>query len=145
VAEKAEVRTPLAEAVALVGDRWTLLIVEALLGGARRFNDLQDDVPGIAPNILSARLQRLERDGIVLARPYSRRPLRMAYELTGSGRELAGALLLLAHWGSGRSGEVESPRHASCGTPMEARWYCPTCASVVEGSTGVQGAELRYV
>jgi DNA-binding HxlR family transcriptional regulator len=145
VAQEVQVKTPLAEAVALVGDRWTLLIIEALLAGARRFNDLQDDVPGIAPNILSSRLQRLERDAIVVARPYTRRPLRMAYELTASGRELAGALVLLAHWGSGRSGEVETPRHSECGTPMEARWYCPTCARTVEGSPAEEEAALRYV
>lgn len=138
-----QVRTPLEEAVSLVGDRWTLLIVEALLSGPRRFNELQDDVPGIAPNILSGRLTRLERDAIVLSRPYSRRPFRVAYELTASGRELAGALLLLAHWGSGRSDEVEAPRHSPCGTPMEARWYCPTCDRV-EGSPGAE-EQLRYI
>jgi DNA-binding HxlR family transcriptional regulator len=139
-----QLRTPLEEAVSLVGDRWTLLIVEALLGGPRRFNELQDDVPGIAPNILSGRLRRLARDRIVIARPYSRRPLRLSYELTSSGRELAGALLLLAHWGSGRSEEVEAPRHSVCSTPMEARWYCPTCDRV-EGSPADEGAGLRYV
>jgi DNA-binding HxlR family transcriptional regulator len=145
VAQETEVRSPLAEAVARVGDRWTLLIVEALLSGPRRFNDLQDDVEGIAANILSARLRKLEADGIVIARPYSRRPLRVAYELTASGRDLAGALTLLAHWGSGRSDEVEAPRHSACGTPMEARWYCPTCAQVVDEAVADVTAEVRYL
>ncbi|MEA2533326.1 MAG: HxlR-like helix-turn-helix, partial [Actinomycetota bacterium] len=45
--------TPLAAAVARVGDRWTMLLVEALLEGPRRFNDLIEALPGIAPNILS--------------------------------------------------------------------------------------------
>lgn len=133
----------LARALDVVGDRWTLLIVEALLGGPRRFNDLQDDVLGIAPNILSGRLRRLDHDGIVVSRPYSRRPLRFSYELTSAGRDLADALLLLAHWGSGQSEEVEAPRHSTCGTPMEVRWYCPTCARVAEEQGGEQ--ELRYV
>ncbi|MGH2759281.1 MAG: winged helix-turn-helix transcriptional regulator [Actinomycetota bacterium] len=131
--------------MARVGDRWLLLIVEALLAGPRRFNDLQAEVAGIAPNILSDRLRRLERDAIVVSRPYSRRPLRVSYDLTASGRELAGALRLLAHWGSARSGEVEAPRHSACGTPMEARWYCPTCARVVDESTPGEGAELSYI
>ncbi|MEX0873955.1 MAG: helix-turn-helix domain-containing protein [Actinomycetota bacterium] len=137
-------RAALAEAVECVGDRWTLLVVDALLAGPRRFNDLAEDVAGIAPNILSARLRRLASEGILRARPYSRRPLRVAYELTGSGRELAGALRLLAHWGAGRSEDVEPPRHNECGTPMEARWYCPTCARFVDESHD-PGAELRYV
>src|SRR3990172_307798 len=67
------------EALARIGDRWTLLVVDALLGGSRRFNELQRDVAGLAPNILSDRLKRLERDGLIVARPYSERPVRLAY------------------------------------------------------------------
>jgi DNA-binding HxlR family transcriptional regulator len=137
-------RSPLGEAVARVGDRWTLLVVEALLAGPRRFNDLRQEVGGIAPNILASRLRRLEREGLVVARPYSRRPLRVAYELTGSGRELAGALRLLAHWGAGAVEGAEPPRHDTCGTPMEARWYCPTCDRPVEVPRAGE-PELRFV
>src|SRR6266511_5892609 len=124
--------SPLAEALARVGDRWTLLIVQALLGGSRRFNDLLEQIPGIAPNILSERLKRLERDALLLSRPYTDRPPRSAYELTAEGRELAGALRLLAHWGARPSLPAEPPRHPACGTPVEARWYCPTCDHLVE-------------
>ena len=60
--------SPLAEALATVGDRWTLLVVEALLGGPQRFNDLLGQIPGIAPNILSERLKRLEPEGRLNAR-----------------------------------------------------------------------------
>lgn len=122
----------LEDAVERVGDRWTLLTVAALLPQPLRFNDLMQELSGVAPNILSHRLKRLEAQGIVVARPYSRRPPRFLYELTAPGRELAGALRLLAQWAAGGS-EVESPnRHATCGTPMEARWYCPTCERAVE-------------
>lgn len=126
----------LAAALDLVGDRWSLLLVEALLPGPRRFNELGDDVPGIAPNILSDRLRRLERGGIVVASPYSRRPVRMEYALTADGRELAGALLLLADWGARRGGEGEPLRHDACGTPLEARWHCPTCDATVSDQPG---------
>ncbi len=54
--------TPLGEAVARVGDRWTLLVVNALLAGPGRFNDLLGGLPGLAPNILSQRLRHLERE-----------------------------------------------------------------------------------
>ena len=124
--------SPLAEALARVGDRWTLLVVQALLDGPRRFNDLVEQIPGIAPNILSERLKRLERDGLLVARPYTDRPPRAAYELTAEGRELAGALRLLAHWGARHAHPGEAPRHLACGTPLEARWYCPTCDHLVE-------------
>jgi len=124
--------SPLAEAVGRVGDRWALLLVHALLDGPRRFNDLLEDT-GIAPNVLTARLRHLEQNGVVVAMPYSRRPPRFVYQLTAAGQELAGALRLLAQWGAGRTGDDTEPlRHQPCGTPMEARWYCPGCASVVD-------------
>lgn len=132
-------RSGLDAAMARVGDRWTLLVVEALLGGPRRFSDLQDEIPGVATNILSARLRRLEAEGLVVASPYSRRPTRLEYQVTESGRELAGAMLLLASWGArDESGgaEVEGPRHERCGTPLEARWYCPTCVRLTEEPDG---------
>ena len=124
--------SPLAEALARVGDRWTLLVVEALLGGSHRFNDLLEQIPGIAPNILSERLKRLERDGLLVSRPYTDRPPRSAYALTGAGQELAGALRLLASWGARHATAAETPRHAACGTTIEARWYCPTCDLLVD-------------
>jgi hypothetical protein len=53
---------------------------------------------------------------LVVSRPYSRRPPRFAYELS-----------VLAQWGAQRGGGGEAVRHEECGTPLEARWYCPTC------------------
>ncbi len=124
--------TALAAALARIGDRWTLLVVAALLGGPQRFNDLLTAVPGLASNVLSQRLKALERHGIVVGRPYSMRPRRLAYDLSASGRELAGALRLLAAWGAGAAADAEPPRHVGCGTPLEARWHCPTCDVDVE-------------
>ena len=117
MAQSETTSSPLAEALARVGDRWTLLVVEALLSGPRRFNELLDQVPGIAANILSERLKRLERDGLLVARPYSHRPPRAAYQLTAEGTELAGALRLLAHWGTRHTDPADTPRHPTCGTP----------------------------
>ena len=78
--------TPLAAALDSVGDRWTLLLIEALLGGPLRFGDLQEALGGIAPNVLTQRLRRLEGESLVLAQPYSERPQRFVYELSASGR-----------------------------------------------------------
>ncbi|HLN16833.1 MAG TPA: helix-turn-helix domain-containing protein [Acidimicrobiales bacterium] len=116
-----------------IGDRWSLLVVSALLDEPRRFNELAEALPGIASNVLSQRLKSLEREGLVVARPYTDRPPRFAYSLTTSGRELAGAVRLLTQWGAEHGGSpVETPGHAACGTPLEARWYCPTCERVVD-------------
>jgi DNA-binding HxlR family transcriptional regulator len=121
----------LADALAAVGDRWTLLLVAALLDGPRRFGELQAAVPGIAPNVLTQRLRALERKALVLARPYSERPPRFVYELSAAGLEFAGVLRLLAGWGARHGEGPMTPRHAVCGTPMEARWWCPTCEQAV--------------
>src|SRR5436305_2551515 len=60
---------PLAESLARVGDRWTLLLVAALLEGPKRFGDLQQELPDIAPNVLTQRLRQLARNALILARP----------------------------------------------------------------------------
>jgi DNA-binding HxlR family transcriptional regulator len=130
--DPARASSALAEALERVGDRWTLLLVEALLDGAQRFGDLQAALPGIAPNVLTQRLRHLEREALVVARPYSRRPPRFAYELSASGAELAGALRLLADWGARQTDDVEPLHHERCGTPLEARWWCPACELVVD-------------
>jgi DNA-binding HxlR family transcriptional regulator len=127
-----EPQSALAAALERVGDRWTLLIVEALLDGPRRFGDLLDAVTGIAPNILTQRLRHLERVAVVVSRPYSERPPRLAYELSAAGAELAGALRLLADWGARNADTAEPLRHSICGTALEARWWCPACELPVE-------------
>ena len=96
---------------------------------------------GIAPNVLTQRLRQLERNALVLARPYSERPPRFVYELSAAGQELAGALRLLAGWGARNAGGLERRRGtAVCGTPMEARWWCPTCERARRART--EGEEL---
>ena len=118
-------RDALAAALEIVGDRWTLLILAALIEtGPRRFGELQADIPQIAPNVLTQRLRHLERHGLVLATPYSERPPRSVYEVTAAARELTTPLTLIAGWGAG---QADPPRHSVCGTPLELRWWCPTC------------------
>jgi DNA-binding HxlR family transcriptional regulator len=128
------VPTALAEALDRVGDRWTLLIVEALLDGPRRFGDLEEAIPGIAPNILTQRLRHLERAAVVVSRPYSERPPRVVYELSAAGAELAGALRLLSDWGARYAEGAEPLRHRLCGSALEARWWCPSCEQPVDES-----------
>lgn len=124
-------------AMARVGDRWSLLIVDALLEQPRRFSDLQGAIPGLAPNVLSARLRRLEAAELIVGVPYSDRPVRLEYQATELSRSLAGALRLLAHWGASAEADHRSlPRHGACGTHLEARWYCPSCDHVTDRGDG---------
>lgn len=112
--------------------------MEALLNGPLRYGELRASVPGIAPNILADRLRRLEAGGLLTPTAYVERPPRFEYRLTLEGRALAGALRLLADWGAQHggadSGGHDSYRHNACGTALEAAWYCPTCAQVVDAS-----------
>jgi DNA-binding HxlR family transcriptional regulator len=134
--------SPLEAALDRLGDRWSLRLIEVLLAGPQRFNELIEAVPGIAPNILSDRLRRLERDALVTSRLYSEKPPRLEYRLTEDGRELAGVVRLLADWAARGTADAEPRRHEACGTPLEARWYCPTCAAVVDEAES--SAELRF-
>jgi DNA-binding HxlR family transcriptional regulator len=122
----------LSEALGAVGDRWSMLVVEALLESPQRFGDLQAEIDGIASNVLSARLKKLAEHGLVATEAYSDRPPRFSYSLTDAGRELAEPLRLLAGWGSRHGGGSERPVHEACGTALEVGWYCPACREPVE-------------
>lgn len=143
-------RTPgvsaLATALDRIGDRWSPRLIEALLAGPLRFGELQEAATGIAPNILAERLRRLEADGLLVGSAYAERPPRFEYRLTAEGRALAGALRLLADWGARHGGAGtdarDVPRHATCGSALEAHWYCPTCDAIVVGE---EQDETRHV
>jgi DNA-binding HxlR family transcriptional regulator len=114
-------------ALGALGDRWSLQLVRALLGGPRRYNDLSTALGGIAPNILAARLRHLEAAGLVAAEPYQERPRRFEYRLTEDGRELGDVLAVLEAWAGRRSSGSGARLHDACGTPVEWRAWCPTC------------------
>src|SRR3954454_9120782 len=114
--------TPLADALARIRDRWTLLVIAALLDGEKLFNELQEELDGIAPNVLSGRLKLLGEQALVVCRADSERPPRLVCEVTERRGELAGARRLLADWGAASAARAEPRRHAACGGAVEARW-----------------------
>ena len=138
----ASIGCPVARSAQIIGNKWTPLIVRDLARGHRRFSELERSLAGISPKTLSERLKRLERERVVRSRRYEARPPRFVYELTADGHELAGALRLLADWGARSSAHAEPLRHSVCGTPVEARWFCPTCARAVGAE---ENAALRFV
>ena len=91
---------PLAHALDLLGERWTLLIARDLLLGPKRYKDLLDGLPGIGTNILAARLKELEQATIIRRRVLPPPAGSTVYELTTYGRELEDILMTLARWGA---------------------------------------------
>jgi DNA-binding HxlR family transcriptional regulator len=90
---------PDARALALVGDKWTLLIVRDLAAGPRRFVELQRVLPGISTEQLRSRLNRMVADGLLTRQRYREVPPRVDYELTARARDLMPVLGALAVWG----------------------------------------------
>lgn len=85
----------------LIGERWTILLLrDLLLHGPRRFQDFQTSLPGVAPNILSARLKAMEDNGLVRRELYSERPPRQEYVLTDKGKSLGPIVKAMRDWGN---------------------------------------------
>ena len=100
---------PLARALNVVGDRWTVLILRDLFQArAARFQEFLDDLPGLGPNTLADRLKKLESEGVVARRFYSEHPPRAEYFLTKKGWELGPVLLALLAWGEKHMMDSES-------------------------------------
>lgn len=91
---------PLARALDVVGERWSLLILRDLKRqGPLRFSEIEAGLAGAAPNTLSARLKALEAHGVIATRLYERHPPRYEYFLTRKGQDLAPVLKALYAWG----------------------------------------------
>jgi DNA-binding HxlR family transcriptional regulator len=117
----------LAQALEIVGERWTLLIVRDLFFGVSRFGDLLAhlDIPRA---VLSARLALLVEAGVAERRPYA--PGRDEHVLTAAGRELWPVVHGLMRWGDRHlapDGPVRDFAHAACGTDLTADGACPHC------------------
>jgi DNA-binding HxlR family transcriptional regulator len=94
----------LANALDLLGERWTLLVLRELLTGPKRFSDVLDALPGVGTGLLTTRLRQLEDEGLIARRRLRPPAGSVVYELTADGRELEPVLYGLAGWGSARLG-----------------------------------------
>ena len=90
---------PVARALEIVGERWTLLVARELLLGPRRFTDLMDGLPGISATVLASRLKDLEQAGLVSKRTLPPPAASTVYELTDRAVGLARILTAMADWG----------------------------------------------
>jgi len=122
---------PIARALELVGERWTILVIRDCFLGVRRFNELMAhlDIPRA---VLTNRLDRLVTEGMLKRSEY--RPGRDEYLLTDRGLSLWPILHSLAEWGDQRAAPRAGRRrlfaHAECGTDLDPAGECPTCGVV---------------
>jgi DNA-binding HxlR family transcriptional regulator/putative sterol carrier protein len=121
----------LARALDLVGGRWTMMIVRELLTGPKRFTDLEQGLPGIPTNVLSARLRELEDSGLVERRLRPRPASAVVYGLTDYGLELEDAIVRLGMWGA-----------KSLGEPKEGEFFSlASLAIALRGAFDVEAAK----
>ena len=125
----------IARTVAVLGERWTLVILREAFNRRRRFDDIQRDL-GIARNILADRLQTLVAEGILERRAYQQRPERFEYRLTDKGRDLYPVLIALMQWGdrytAGDAGPPVELIHEPCGEHTHARLVCDHCGEPID-------------
>lgn len=123
----------IATTLAVIGDRWSLLILRNIFRGGHRFSEIQSDL-GIAKNLLSDRLSSLVEHGVLERVPYQDRPVRYQYLLTQKGADLSPALIALMGWGDrwyAANGVPTVLIHEGCGQPLEQAVRCPSCEEIV--------------
>jgi DNA-binding HxlR family transcriptional regulator len=124
----------LARTLAVIGDRWTLMILRDAFLRVRRFDDFEKSLR-IARRVLSERLALLVEEGILAKVPYQERPARHEYRLTEKGLELYPAILALVHWGdrhyAGKKGPPIVHTHLKCGHDFRSVLACSECGEAL--------------
>ena len=130
-----------ARALQVIGDRWSFMIIREAFFRVRRFDDLQTRL-GIAPNILTDRLNRLVADGVFRRVQYQTGPDRFEYRFTDKGRDLFGPMIAMLRWGDRWLSGGEPPlilTHLDCGQDFDPTVSCNQCAEAVHAT------QMRYV
>lgn len=125
----------LARTLAVIGDRWTLLVLREAFLKVRRFEDFQASL-GIARQVLTERLAHLVEEGVLAKSSYQDRPPRFEYRLTEKGLGLYPAILALVHWGdahyAGHGGPPLLHRHKTCGHDFRSVLTCSECGEAID-------------
>jgi DNA-binding HxlR family transcriptional regulator len=115
--------------LAVLGEKWTFLILREAFNGVRRFADFQV-LTGAPRQVLSARLSRLVKEGLLRKAPYQEPGQRQRdeYRLTDKGLDLYPVLISLMHWGDRYLADSEGPpaimTHRDCGAPVTLHLVC---------------------
>jgi DNA-binding HxlR family transcriptional regulator len=123
-----------ARTVAVIGDRWTLLVLRDCFLGVRRFEAFQERL-GISRTIIAERLKLLVDEGVLAKIPYQDRPVRHEYRLTEKGLALHPVVMSIVHWGdrfyAGEAGAPLLHRHRTCGHDFHPVMTCSECGEAV--------------
>lgn len=122
----------IADALSILGERWTFLAIRELVYGSHRFEQIVG-YTGVSRDILTDRLRKLEEHGVIERRRYSEHPPRFEYHLTPAGQELVPVLMSLAKWGSKWAGG-ETPGRAflhDCGHVLDIDYVCTSCGKPI--------------
>lgn len=123
-----------ARSVAVIGDRWTLMILRDCFLGVRRFDDFERRL-GISRSIVADRLKRLVDEGVLRREAYQDRPPRHEYRLTDKGLALHPVIMAIVHWGdvhyAGEAGPPLIHRHKGCGCDFAPVMTCSECGDAV--------------
>jgi DNA-binding HxlR family transcriptional regulator len=134
----------IAQALSIVGDRWTMLILRDAFMRVRRFEDFQART-GAPRALLAERLETLVDNGVLEKRLYSERPDRFEYRLTEKGLDLWPVLISLLRWGdkweTGKAGPPVEVCHKACGHAVHPELACPDCGEWLTATD----MEARYV
>lgn len=117
---------------ALVGDRWTFLVLRAALGGTRRFDQFCGEL-GIARPILAQRLRKLVDGGLMTRQLYQEHPPRYEYVLSEAGASLSPILAALVRWGDQHLGDADTRTrlvHSACGSELVHGFWCDSCMTL---------------
>jgi DNA-binding HxlR family transcriptional regulator len=107
---KSELTCPPRQALDLIGDRWTMIVVKALSEGNKRYGELQRSIDGISQKMLTQTLRSMERDGLVRRTVYPVVPPRVEYTMTPLGETLFGLLDAVTDWAQQHMSDVERAR-----------------------------------
>jgi DNA-binding HxlR family transcriptional regulator len=128
---------PVAQAMVVIGDSWTVLILRDALRGASKFDEFQRAI-GASRAIVADRLAHLVKHGVMERVQYEEHPPRYAYHLTERGRALQPVLMMMAHWSETH---VDKPlrkagrRHTTCGHAFSPVMTCSACGEAVDAGT----------
>jgi DNA-binding HxlR family transcriptional regulator len=140
--ELAEETCSVARSVAVIGDRWTLMILRDCFLGVRRFEDFERRLR-ISRGVIAERLKHLVDEGVLRKEAYQDRPVRHEYRLTDKGLALHPVIMAIVHWGdvhyAGEAGPPLLHRHKGCGCDFAPVTICSECGEPV----GARDVEVR--
>jgi DNA-binding HxlR family transcriptional regulator len=135
-------RCSVARSVAVIGDRWTLMLLRDAFLGIRRFDDFERRLR-ISRSIIADRLKRLVDEGVLRREAYQENPVRHEYRLTDKGMALHPVIMAIVHWGdvhyAGEAGPPLLHRHKACGCDFSPVLACSECGEPV----GARDVEVR--